>query len=163
MSGKVVQFGGNAAFFKRRAASLKQDRPSDAMKFLYRALGETPGDGDALVDAAALALSADRPRLAVRLAAQAIASPNACYILGCALSRMGFDAPALTALAACAHETQSDELRDAATRAIYALRQRETGLSRREARVRRMKSAMRAHLLDDRPESAARIGWEGVE
>ncbi len=160
MSGKVVDFGRDAEFYKRRAAGLREQRPADAMKFLYRALEMKPDDPKALTEAAAIALDAGRPRLAVRLAARAIHTAEGSCLLGIALERLGFFQPALTALAASIQQSDSPSLRATVLETVTRIQRREGDRNRRDTRLRKLQNKARTMLLDGRYESAVRFCLE---
>ncbi len=111
MSKNVVTFGRDPEFYKRRAAGMKDENPRDAMRFLYKALEIRPDDAQARVMAARIALEAGRPRLAVRLASQAVSAAEGCYVLGKALQKMGLYNCALTALSFCAQKAEREDLK----------------------------------------------------
>lgn len=162
MSGRVVEFGGDAEFFKRRAAGLKDDKPIEAMKFLHRALELEPEDMEAQVAAASMALADDRPRLAIRLASQSIPAPEAFYIVGLALMRLRFRSPAAVALVGCVQQSSQEPLHSAAMQAMMSLRDQEHGDTRQETRARRIGDRIRRHMLNHEDQAAARWAERGM-
>ena len=162
MSGRVVEFGGSAEFFKRRAAGLKDDKPVEAMKFLYRALDLSPEDMEAQVAAASMALADDRPRLAIRLAGQALPAPEAFYVVGLALMRLRFRSPAAVALVGCVQQTDQEPLHTAAMQALMSLRAQEHSDNRQEARARRMEERIRRHQLNHNHPAVIRLSQKGM-